>query len=262
MLITSKDNQYIKLIGELAKKKYRDEYGLFLAEGKRLIEDLSAAGFLPHILLYAEDFPDIAFLERTCPGADRVFAVARPLFRRLAETKNDQGVIAAFPQLCPDFTKFTPGENGFLLVLNKIADPGNLGGMIRNSAAAGVDAVLLEEGSVDLYNPKTVRATMGTVAKIPVFQGLAFGEIRDFLKKHAVKTYLADMGEALCYHDLPIEGRVAVVFGNEGGGLHENWRGLKLPRTAIPMENGVESLNVAMAAGIIAYDRYIRGRKT
>lgn len=261
-MITAKDNQYIKLIRELAKKKYRDEYGLFLAEGKRLIDDLSAAGFPPHLLLYAEDFADIGFLERACSSADRAFSVARPLFHQLAETKNEQGVIAAFPQLCPNFTKFTPGEDGFLLVLNKIADPGNLGVIIRNSAAAGVDAILLEAGSVDLYNPKTVRATMGTVAKIPVFQGLSFEEIRDFLKVQAVKTYLADMGDAVCYHDLPLAGRVAVVFGNEGGGLDENWRGLDLPRTDIPMENGVESLNVAMAAGIIAYDRYIRSRKT
>ncbi len=261
-MITSKDNQYIKLIRELTKKKYRDEYGLFLAEGKRLIDDLCAAGFLPHFLLYAEDFPDIAFLERVCSGADRVFAVARPLFHQLAETKNEQGVIAAFPQLCPDFTKFTLREDGFLLVLNKIADPGNLGAIIRNSAAAGVDAVLLEAETVDLYNPKTVRATMGTVAKIPVFQGLSFEEIRDFLKKQNVKAFLADMGDAVCYHDLPTKGRVAVVFGNEGSGLDENWRGLQLPRTAIPMENGVESLNVAMAAGIIAYDHYIRSRKT
>lgn len=261
-MITAKDNQYIKLIRELTKKKYRDEYGLFLAEGKRLIEDLTAAGFLPHLLLYAEDFPDIPFLERACSSADQAFSVARHLFHQLAETKNEQGVIAAFPQLCPDFTKFTMGENGFLLVFSKIADPGNLGAIIRNSAAAGVDAVLLEAGSVDLYNPKTVRATMGTVAKIPVFQGLSFEEIRDFLKNQDAKTYLADMGDAVCYHDLPVEGRVAAVFGNEGNGLNGNWRGLRLPRVAIPMENGVESLNVAMAAGIIAYDRYIRSRKT
>jgi tRNA G18 (ribose-2'-O)-methylase SpoU len=103
---------------------------------------------------------------------------------------------------------------------------------------------------------------MGTVARIPVFQGLSFEEIRDFLNEQDVKTYLADMGDAICYHDLPTKGRVAVVFGNEGSGLDEDWRGLQQPRIAIPMENGVESLNVAMAAGIIAYDRYIRSRKT
>lgn len=261
-MITSKDNQYLKLVRELTKKKFRDEYGLFLTEGKRLIDDLVKAGFVPHLLLYSEEFSDVAFLERICSVADQAFAVEKRLFHQLAETKNEQGVIGVFPQICPDFSGYTLAKNGFLLVLNKIADPGNLGALIRNGAAAGIDAVLLEEGSVDLYNPKTIRATMGTIAKIPVFQGLTFSEIRDFLVNQQVQTYLADMGDDICYHDLPVEAKVAVVFGNEGNGIDAGWRRLQLPRVSIPMENGVESLNVAMAAGIIAYDRYIRSRKT
>lgn len=261
-MITSKDNQYVKLVRDLAKKKYRDDYGLFLAEGKRLIDDLIGAGFMPHLLLYAEDFPDIAFLERVCPSADLVFPVAKPLFHKLCETKNEQGVIAAFPQLCPELDGFMMRENGMLIILDRIADPGNLGAVIRNCAAAGVDAVLLEEGSVDLYNPKTVRATMGTIAKIPVFQGISGEEIRSFLDRQDVMTYLADMSEAVCYHDLPVAGKLAVILGNEGNGVGSEWRRAGFPHVSIPMENGVESLNVAMAAGIIAYDHYIRGRKT
>lgn len=262
MVITSKDNQYVKLMRDLTKKKYRDDYGLFLAEGKRLIGDLTGAGFIPHLLLYTEDFSDIAFLEQICPNADRVFPVAKPLFHKLCETKNEQGVIAAFPQLCPELNGFMMRENGLLIILNQIADPGNLGAIIRNCAAAGVDAVLLEEGSVDLYNPKTVRSTMGTIAKIPVFQSLSGEEIRNFLDRQEAKVYLADMGEAVCYHDLPVEGKLAVILGNEGNGVGSAWRRAGFPHVSIPMENGVESLNVAMAAGIIAYDHYIRGRKT
>lgn len=261
-MITSKDNQYIKLVRDLSKKKHRDAYGLFLAEGKRLINDLIDAGFLPYLLLYMEDFSDIAFLERVCPRADQVFPVSKPVFHKLCETKNDQGIIAAFPQLCPNFERLDMRESGLLIILNKIADPGNLGAIIRNCAAADVDAVLLEEGSVDLYNPKTVRATMGTIAKIPVFHGLSREEISRFLEQQKVKAYLADMNESISFNELPTDRKLAVILGNEGNGVSEEWRFMGLSHVSIPMENGVESLNVAMAAGIIAYDHYIRCRKT
>ena len=261
-MIISKDNQYIKLIRELSKRKYREEYGLFLAEGKRLIADLADAGLIPYLLLYAEDFEDKAFLERYAGFADQVFAVAPKLFHQLSETKNEQGVIAAFPQLCPELNGFEMGERGLLLILDNVADPGNLGAIIRNSAAAGVAAILMEEGCVDLYNPKVVRATMGTVAKIPVFFGLPRDEIVAYLLKSKVKTYLADLGDDVTYDALPVDGRVAVVFGNEGNGVSQSWRALGLPKVTIPMENGVESLNVAMAAGIIAFDHRRRSIKS
>lgn len=261
-MITSKDNQYIKLVKELTKRKYREEYGLFVAEGKRLIGDLIGAGLTPHLLLYAEDFTDIAYLESVCPTADRVFSVSTPIFHKLTETKNEQGVIAVFPQLCPKLEHFEIPQNSLLLVLSGISDPGNLGAIIRNSAAAGVAAVLMEEGSVDLYHPKVIRATMGTVAKIPVFFGLSQEEIVAFLQKKQTEIYLADMHHAVIYYDLPVDRNIAVVLGNEGNGIGKEWRKLGLKGVMIPMENGVESLNVAMAAGIIAYDHYIRARKS
>ena len=97
MVITSKDNRYIRLMKELSRKKYREKYGLFLAEGKRLVDDLLAVGLSPHVLLYDEDFRDIALLEKAAGSADHCFAVAGSLFRKLAETEHDQGILAAFP---------------------------------------------------------------------------------------------------------------------------------------------------------------------
>ena len=121
MLITSKDNKYIRLVNELKKKKYREKYGMFPAEGKRLIEDLTAASLMPHILLYAEDFSDIAFLEKISLSADHTFAVSRSLFGKICETQNDQGVLAVFPVFCPELDRYVPDENALLLILNGVS---------------------------------------------------------------------------------------------------------------------------------------------
>ena len=170
-------------------------------------------------------------------------------------------MIAVFPVLCPELKHFTPEENSLIFILNGVSDPGNLGTIVRSSAAANVAAILMEEGCVDLYNPKVIRSTMGTVAKIPIFHGLEYEEIRSFLNSHEVTTYLADMHEAVCYDELPEDKKVAVVLGNEGNGISDNWRGGSYRGVMIPMENGVESLNVAMAAGIIAFDHHRKVRK-
>ena len=261
MLITSKDNQYIRLVNELKKKKYREKYGMFPAEGKRLIEDLAAASLMPHILLYAEDFSDIAFLEKISLMADYTFAVSRSLFGKICETQNDQGILAVFPVFCSELDRYMPEENALLLILNGVSDPGNLGTIIRSGAAAGVSAVLMEEGCVDLYNPKVIRSTMGAVARVPVFQGLSHEKIVSFLRERKVGAYLADMHQAVPYDEMPSDRPVAVVLGNEGNGISEEWRSLGLPGVMIPMTNGVESLNVAMAAGIIAFDHLRKIRK-
>ncbi len=261
MLITSKDNQYIRLVNELKKKKYREKYGMFLAEGKRLVEDLVTSSLVPHVMLYADDFEDIAFLEKVSLTADHTFAVSRSLFGKICETQNDQGVLAVFPVFCPDLKHYAPEENGLILILNGVSDPGNLGTILRSGAAAGVSAILLEEGCVDLYNPKVIRSTMGAIAKVPVFRGLSHEEIIFFLKERHIAVYLADMNEAIPYDDLSFTSPVAVVFGNEGNGISERWRQYGFPGVMIPMINGVESLNVAMAAGIIAFDHCRKLRK-
>ncbi|MEG1822605.1 MAG: RNA methyltransferase [Clostridiales bacterium] len=253
-MITSKTNQYIKLYGELQKKKYRHEYGLFPAEGKRLIEDLMENGLIPHVILYSETFTDIAFLEKNCIKSDQCFMVADSIFKNLTDTQNPQGIVGAFPVMCPKFADFTPKAPSLILVLNAVQDPGNLGAIIRNSAAAGISALILEDGTVDLYNPKVIRATMGAIAKIPIFYDLDFKEIYQGLKSKKIEIFLSDMAGDYPYWEIPINMPLAVVLGNEGNGISANWHEKKLGKIYIPQANGVESLNVAMVGGIIAFD--------
>lgn len=253
-MITSKDNQYCRMVGDLQKKKFREEYGLFPAEGKRLIADLISAGLKPHLLLYTEKYKDIAFLETVSKFCDSVFSVSDRIFTKISDTVNSQGIVAVFPLICPEFSSYFPGDNDFLLILNKITDPGNLGTIVRSAAAAGVSALIMEKGCVELFNPKVIRSTMGTVARIPVFYGVGHKEVTDFLRRFNFNCYIADMNHSVSYHEIKIDCRSAVVLGNESLGIGEEWRTGEFHGTMIPMENGVESLNVAMAAGVIAFD--------
>lgn len=253
-MITSKNNQFLKLYGELQKKKYRREYGLFPAEGKRLIEELTGGGLCPHLILYCDDFEDIAYLEKICPLADNCFAVDRKILESLTDTENSQGIVGAFPLLCPELGDFHCQPGDMVLVLNAIQDPGNLGTIIRSGAAAGVAGIILEEGTVDLYNPKVIRSTMGAIATIPIFYDLTFKEIREHLKSNNYNVYLSHMEGARPYWEIPLDRRVAVVLGNEGAGISSQWKQAGVENIFIPQTDKIESLNVAMAAGIIAFD--------
>lgn len=253
-MITAKDNRYLKMMRELKQKKYRQRYGLFLAEGKRLILDFLAAGLSPHLVLYRESFHDIACLEKLATAADRLLAVDDQLFNALADTEHSQGLLAAFTMPCPDLQAFLRQPCRLLLVVSGVRDPGNLGAILRNAAAAAVDGVLLERGTVDLFNPKVVRATMGALIKIPVFYDLTASEIFEQLYDRGGRIFMADMQGETPYWQLPLTGGCIVLLGGEAAGPSEYWQNKKLPKTFIPLQNDIESLNVAMAAGIIAFD--------
>ncbi len=253
-MITSKSNQYIKLFNELQRKKYRQEYGLFPAEGRRLIEDLVDTGLRPHLILYSNDFGDIAFLEKVCPCSDNCFAVDDNIFQKISATKSSQGIAAAFPMMCPELSSLQCAAGDLVLILNKIQDPGNLGTIIRTAAAAGIKAVIMEEGTVDPYNPKVVRSTMGAIGTIPLFYDLPFESISEYLQANFYRVFLCDMAGDMPYWEIPLDRCLAVVLGNEGSGLSGDWLNGPYGKIYIPQTNKVESLNVAMAGGIIAFD--------
>ena len=130
----------------------------------------------------------------------------------------------------------------------------NLGTILRCAASSGVEAVLIEEGSVDLYNPKVIRGTMGAIARVPVFSGLSRERICSFCEKNKIRIFLSDLQNAVCYDELPADAKIAVVFGNEGSGIDAQWHKKTADHVMIPMQNGVESLNVAMASAVICFD--------
>jgi len=141
-----------------------------------------------------------------------------------------------------------------VVVINGLQDPGNLGTIIRTSAAAGVTAVLLTGGTVDLYNPKVVRSTMGSLFQVPIVNGLDDDEAVKWLEGNSINIMVADLDSEEYYYSADLKKSLALVIGNENRGPKDIWRMAAYKKIKIPILGFTESLNASIAAGIILYD--------
>jgi TrmH family RNA methyltransferase len=241
------------LIRGLHRRKVREEKGLFLAEGVRVVEDLLGAGIVLRQVVISptlEDTPrGAALLSRLIARMDprRVSDVQ---LAGLAATETPQGVVvvAEVPDATIPYLEDGPAA---ALVLDGVQDPGNLGTLVRSADAFGVAFVIALPGTVDAWNPKAVRASAGSSFRVPVIQSTPEAAA-DALRERGFRILAADSaGSAVDRIDLP--GRIALVVGNEGGGVSERMRELADTEVAVPIRGGAESLNVAVAAGILLY---------
>ena len=249
-----------KLITGLARRKVRESEGLFLAEGVRVVEEVLAAGIGIRVAAVSPG------LEETDRGRALARALdARGVARRagagrldtLADTRTSQGVLVVAETPRRTLDDVPPEGRSVVLVLDGVQDPGNLGTLARSAAAFGCGALLCLPGTVDPWNPKAVRASAGALLRLPVIVAGA-DESLDRLAERGFIALGADaMGE-------PVETvrrgeRVALVVGNEGAGLSGAVRARCAGLVAVPMPGGTESLNVAVATGILLYE-ITRGR--
>ena len=145
------------------------------------------------------------------------------------------------------------GRDPLFLLLEDVQDPGNLGTMIRTAEGAGADGIFMTEGCVDVYNPKTIRSTMGSLYRVPFVCGASLLEVTALLKKEKITTYAAHLKGEKFFHEIDYHGGSAFLIGNEGNGLREETADLADTYLKIPMEGKLESLNAAMAAGLLMY---------
>lgn len=243
-----------KQIRALGNRKDRAAEGLFLAEGVRVVEELLDAG-LPIQLSVVS--PALTGSERGATLADRLRAVG-PVreagvgeLNQLADTRTNQGVLVVAET--PEGSLGAVPDEGpsTVLVLDGVQDPGNLGTLVRSAGAFGCHAVVCLPGTVDPWNPKAVRASAGAHFRLPVVQGSA-GPGLDRLDTLGYTLLGADAaGQPV--DRVARSGRTALAVGNEGGGLSDRVRDRATDLVAVPMAAGVESLNVAVAAGILLY---------
>ncbi len=233
----------IRLIKSLAKKKYRREYGLFVAEGKKIIEALMESDYEVEELIglerYAELFADVKYT-----------VVDENEFLRVSFQKNPQGIMALVRIPSDRQLKFNPWEHGLVLMLDDIQDPGNLGTILRVSLWFGVREVICSVGSVDVYNPKVVQASMGAIFFVNVY----YDDLENILRSaEKGKVYGAFMDGENVYK-ARLTDRGIIVLGNEAHGIRENLAGYIGKRIGIPKffeGKGIDSLNLAMSTGII-----------
>ncbi|MGC2872518.1 TrmH family RNA methyltransferase [Ihubacter sp. mB4P-1] len=246
--IRSRENRIYKECQKLAQKKYRDREGKYLIEGFNLMQEVPRQDLCYMIL--REDT-----LGEGLPDGEK-YVMDGKLFDRLAQTETSQGVIAVVRK-----RQYTVGELGAIttensnfVVLDRLQDPGNIGTIIRTAEGAGYAAVVAVKGTADIFSPKTIRAAAGSVFRIPIVHVEDGRELRELADSLGKKLVVTSLNTDTLYFDADLSCATALVIGNEGGGVSDELIQLADVRVRIPMEGSLESLNAAVAAGILMYE--------
>lgn len=256
-IITSPHNPLIKLVTSLAQKKYRQQTGLFVAEGIRLAEELAAAGWpLEACILSAsvEQTPRAQDLVRSVSSRTRVVKVSDEIFQKIADTEQPQGLLLLAGSKQYQLSDLPTRTKAFLLVLDTIQDPGNIGALIRTADAAGCSGVILTAGCGDIYSAKVVRASMGSIFHLPVVQEIAYEDLISYCRRQGILLAATSLEQSNLYWDADLSGSLALVFGNEGNGVSQKLLDKSPLKVHIPLLGQAESLNVSAAAAVILYD--------
>ena len=248
-------NISFKEIKNLQKnKKARDEQGLFVTEGIKLCSE-APSDWIEAVFTTAEFAGEHPDFFRTLPHDIQVISdIKKERFAGLSDTKSPQGILTVIRKPLFDRKEILSRPAPFFMLLENIQDPGNAGTILRTAEAAGVDAVFLTEGAVDLYNPKTIRSTMGSIYRVPNFYVKDVNELLDAFAERGIVTHAAHLHGTHSYTDADYTAGTAFMIGNESRGLSDALSARADVLMKIPMCGRVESLNAAMASGILMYE--------
>ncbi|HWR62384.1 MAG TPA: RNA methyltransferase [Clostridia bacterium] len=261
-VIQSSSNKTLKHIKALRMKKYRDEQSSFVIEGEKLVLEAMEYKAGISMVLCSQSFAMTGshdkIVNSAAASAIPVYYAEDRLFKDVCETESPQGIIAVAVKPEYRLADILDRAELCLVLLNEIRDPGNAGTIIRTADACGLDAVLLSSGSVDLYNGKTIRSTMGSLFHIPVLQGLDAASAIEELKKREIVTIGADPHSDISCIAVPYYKKSAIIVGNESQGISSEIKGLLDTSVKIPMPGRAESLNAGIAASIMMYEFSVR----
>ena len=276
-IISSKDNKRIKYIRSLLEKgNIRKKNHQFVVEGIKLVDEALEYGKVLEVVcaesLYNELISGDLSGNRLLAENDKnitnyvkkgssLLVVSDTVFKSISETKTPQGILAVAEM--PDYRLLDKGfleqaytKNGKikLLVLEDTADPGNLGTIMRTAEAAGVTGVIMGKGTVDIFNPKAVRSTMGSIFRLPFAYAEDLKETIQKLKTQGISFYATHLKGKKSYKDIKYSDSSAILVGNEARGLSDEVADLADTYVLIPMQGKVESLNAAVAAALMMYE--------
>ncbi|RKI46669.1 RNA methyltransferase [Clostridium paraputrificum] len=252
--IESKDNNLFKETKKLKERKGRNKSSKYLIEGFRLIEEACKANlpieyiFISHRL---EENKFEEYLGKYITNSMKLYTLKDSLLRELCSTEEPQGVVAVVRMNEVDLNK----EGSFYILCDKVQDPGNLGTIIRTAHAAGVDGVILTKGTVDIYNEKTIRSTMGSMFYIPIILEDSDFTITKSLINKGFSLLATSLEGNKDFFKEDLSGKIIISVGNEGNGVSEEVYSLSDKKVKIPMPGGAESLNVAIATSIVIYEK-------
>lgn len=254
-MITSVSNQRVKRITALVQKsRLRSEQDVFVIEGEKMFLEAPTERILE---VYVSEHADL--VEKTRQKLDQLptgvcETVTDEVFARMSDTRTPQGILCVIRQFHYDKKKLLSDQNALFVLLENLQDPGNLGTILRTAEGAGVTAVIMSRGTVDIYNPKTIRATMGSVYRVPFWYEedliAAMGEMRTA----GIHIYAAHLRGDHSYTQEDYTGPTAFVIGNEGAGLTDSCADAAGKYIRIPMKGQLESLNAGVATALLLYE--------
>lgn len=256
----SAKNRVIREYKLLGKGRYRKKTGRVILEGKHLLQEALHAGIETEAVFYTPAFlaapGNKELIERlggSCGSC--CYQLSENIFNAIAQTESPQGVgaIAGITPAAPEL--FWRSQNPFILVLDRIQDPGNLGAIVRTAAAAAVDGILLLPGTVDPTNPKALRASMGGFFYLPIISAGDFPQWLDVFAGREISLVAADPSGEVPYYELDFGGSMALIIGNESRGVSASLLKRAKARAYIPLRGKVGSLNAAVAAAIFIFER-------
>lgn len=271
-MISSTGNSRVKRIVKLRENsRERIKENVFLAEGIKMFEE-APAEHIKEIYIEEKLVKDMALWSsgeklNTCRiRGIPIETVTEEVFRKMSDTVSPQGILCVMERFSYDGEgivqnalerKQEGGPAPLFLLLEDIQDPGNLGTMIRTAEGAGADGIFMSRGTVDIYNPKTIRATMGSLYRMPFLYMDNLEEGIRLLQKYDITVYAAHLKGKKFFHEINYSGGSAFLIGNEGSGLKEETAQAADCYLKIPMEGKLESLNAAIAAALLMYQSRI-----
>ncbi|MFC1996119.1 TrmH family RNA methyltransferase [Chloroflexota bacterium] len=249
-MLTSAKNPRIQRIRKLqSSARTRREEAAFVVEGVRLVEETSMAGWQPELVLFTDDINDRAqkTVDQFRAIGIETTSVSPQVMRAASDTQTPQGILAVLP--IPEWE--FPADPEFVLVLDGVRDPGNLGTLLRTALAAGVQAVILPPGGADAFSPKVVRSGMGTHLKLPI---LTMDWKTCGPRLSGINIFLADSAEGQPHFEAAFKSPLALIIGGEAQGAGSQASGLATKRVHIPMAGKTESLNAAIAGAILMFE--------
>lgn len=257
-MITSTSSLQVKhVISLLSKAKERKKNNEYVVEGSRMVSEVPA-DLLVKIYM-SERFQNNnseyvkELVKKQGISDDSIEIVADNVFDRMSQTQTPQGIMAVVRIKDNSLSNMLSG-NPLLILVENLQDPGNLGTIIRMGEGAGVTGVIMSPNTVDIYNPKTIRSTMGSIFRVPFIYVQDFGEAVSECQKSGVKVYAAHLDGKNTYLGEDYSTPTAFLIGNEGNGLTDDITKQADTLIRIPMEGEVESLNAAIACTILTYE--------
>lgn len=257
-MITSTSNQKVRQVVQWqTKAKERKKSDIFLAEGFKMLEEAPTEWikevYLSADCLHKAEQNPLIWKKLLQTGYE---TVSEEVFRKMSDTQTPQGVLTVLKRPKHQLDELLTQENPLFVVLEDLQDPGNLGTIVRTGEGAGITGVIMSVGTVDIFNPKVIRATMGSIYRVPFVSVENIGDTIRVLQDRGVHTYAAHLKGEKYYDSFSFKEPTAFLIGNEGNGLKKETADTAEHYLKIPMEGQVESLNAAIATALLMYEAH------